>query len=211
MKETLRLPMPNENFTVTKIASGKRWYHVFSTESYKTNQATTFSQGWGDTRFSPIYGEESDSPVHTYYAADTIECAWMESILHDIGPGGVFELTRLRHFRMAEIVLDTDLSCVNFHTPYLAKMGLSRQALIDTPNSHYGRTRQWASAAYRQNVNSQGIAYGSRLDDSGKCIMLFKDRLPMPPFRIVNEVAMSLEPWRGGFRKYAEQTGINLI
>ena len=45
---------------------------------YRIRLLKARSQGWGDTRFAPI-STGTDSPVHTYYVANTLECAYMES------------------------------------------------------------------------------------------------------------------------------------
>lgn len=86
-------PGPAEAFTeitvdVTEVSA---WYHVYSTKDHP-NTATTFSEGWGDTRFAPILREDGKTPVHTYYAANLIECAIKESIFHDtpLDPPGLF-------------------------------------------------------------------------------------------------------------------------
>jgi hypothetical protein len=81
------------------------WFHVYSTKTHP-NQAETFSQGWGDTRFAPIQREDG-TPVHTYYAASTPECAYMESVLHDVPllPPGAFNVDELRYFRLAQFTL----------------------------------------------------------------------------------------------------------
>ena len=58
------------------------WFHVYSTKNHPTH-ADSFSKGWGDTRFAPIRADDG-SWLHTYYVASTPECAYIESVLHEI-------------------------------------------------------------------------------------------------------------------------------
>ena len=39
---------------------------------------------------------------------------------------------------------------------------------------------------------AQAVGYGSRRDDSARCLMLFKQRLPDPPFEILGEEALAI-------------------
>lgn len=172
------------------------WYHVYSTQDHP-NTATTFAEGWGDTRFAPIYFPDG-SPVHTYYAASTFECAVMESVLHEIelSPPSVFYVDCLKHFRLARIELDYSLECVSFHTPYLPALDLTRAQLIDSLPAYYGQTRAWAQAAFDQRPGVHALAYGSRRHDAGRCVMLFGQRLPTPRFTVLSDEPLSLDPLR---------------
>jgi hypothetical protein len=185
----LRSPSSAERFTIVNItaADAAKWYHVYSTEPVRANDAATFSHGWGDTRFSPIT-DFAGRFIDTYYLASTVAGAFMESILHDVSiPGGVLQTWKLAHYHLAEIELTGALAAVSFHSNYLEKMGLSRVDLIERLPSEYHRTRLWAQAAYRQEHSAQAIAYGSRRDDSARCLMLFKQRLPKIPFNVISD------------------------
>lgn len=187
---TFFIPVPklNEQFTVETIEPNI-WYHIYCTESYPT-KADTFNEGWGQTRFAPIQNAVGGD-VHTYYAASTIRCAMMESVLHDVSLSAPqpFRINRLHKFHLAKIALTSSLSAVSFHTPFLGALKLSRMQLIESLPAFYGQTSKWAEAAYAQKPDSAAIMYGSRRDDAGNCIMLFKDRLPDPakPFDILSD------------------------
>lgn len=164
------------------------WFHVYCTERFSSTTATTFAQGWGDTRFAPLK-QPDGSPVHTWYGASAPEVAYMESVLHDmpLSPPGVFEVDRLRHFHLARVRISRPLQCVQFHTPYLPKLGLSRAQLIDSLPACYPETRAWAQAAFDQCPNAQALAYGSRRHDAGRCIMLFGQRLPAESLTVLGD------------------------
>jgi hypothetical protein len=181
-------PKPDEPFTVETLEP-EVWYHIYCTETHPT-KADTFNEGWGQTRFAPIK-DAAGTQVHTYYAASTMRCAMMESILHDVSLAmpQPFRMSRLHHFHLATIKLPAPLPAVSFHTPFLEALQLSRTQLIESLPAYYDRTSQWSEAAYAQVTNAAAIMYGSRRDDAGKCIMLFKDRLPTPakPFHVIGD------------------------
>jgi hypothetical protein len=81
---SIRQPGASEPFVLDAVTPAQFpvWFHVYCTKKYPT-KPETFSQGWGDTRFAPI-STGTGSPVHTYYLASTPECAYMESVLHEI-------------------------------------------------------------------------------------------------------------------------------
>jgi hypothetical protein len=191
-------PGPNEKFTEVdiKLAEVGIWYHVYCTEQYPS-AADSFNLGWGDTRFAPLMDARGCS-IHTYYAASTPECAFMESVLHDVplAPPGYFEVDRLVHYRLATLKLRADLKAVSFHTPYLPKLNLNRGQLIDSLPAYYKLTRVWAQAAYLQVPDAQAITYCSRRDDSARCIMLFGQRLTLPAFDVIAD-----EPLATGVRR----------
>lgn len=173
------------------------WFHVYSTRSHPDTQADTFAQGWGDTRFAPILAE-SGAPTHTYYVASTAQAAYMESVLHDVSlsPPGMFELATLACYHLVRLRLPPRLRFVSLHTPFLPRLGLTRAQLVDSPPACYRHTRRWAQAAYLQCPKAQALGYGSRRDDAARCLMLFRQRLPDPPFEV-----LQVEPLAIGTRR----------
>lgn len=115
----------------------------------------------------------------------------MESVLHDVplSAASPFRLRRLHDFHLATIELATPLQAVSFHTPFLEALKLSRTQFVESLPAYYKQTRKWCEAAYAQVTNAAAIMYGSRRDDAGRCIMLFKDRLPDPatPFAVIDD------------------------
>lgn len=206
-------PSAGAKFKTIRIAPTEvsTWYHVYSTKPPHVNKATTFAEGWGDTRFAPLTGDDG-SPVHTYYAASSVECAILESVLHDIPlyPPGQLNLDLLQHHRIAEIAFADALDCVSFHTPHLPALQLTRAQLIDSLPAHYPKTRAWAQAAYQQCANAQAIAYGSRRYDAHRCIMLFGQRIAPPPFKVVGDRPLAIAPGREQVLRLVEELGIGI-
>lgn len=206
----IKLPGPKESFTVERLKP-QVWYHVYCTEDHP-NTATTFNRGWGQTRFAPIK-QADGSQVHTYYAASTIRCAMLESVLHDIplDPPGVFEVNRLPDFHLVTLALEVDIDAVTFHTPFLHQLTLSRTMLIESHAACYPQTAAWAEAAFQQRPSAAAIKYGSRRDDEGNCIMLYEQRIPSMPFRIMDDRPLSSPDIRKQFLALVRQLGISEI
>jgi hypothetical protein len=170
------------------------WYHVYRPSA--RIKAQTFNPGLGDTRFAPLTG------TSTYYAASTARAAYLESILHDVSlqPPGVVDLDVLRTYRIATVELPNTVRCVSFHTPFLPRLKLTRAQLIDSPAVCYPETRAWAQAAFDQRLKAQGIAYTSRRDDAGRCLMLFGKRLrTRASLRVLVDEATDIVPRRVEF------------
>lgn len=195
----LRAPGPAEDFEIRDLAHADvaEWYHVYCTRDYPSTRADTFAEGWGDTRFAPIL-TETGTPVHTYYAASTPEAAYMESLLHDVplSPPGMFEVASLAHFHLVRLRLPASLRYVSFHTPFLPRLDIERAQLIDSLAACYPQTQRWSQAAYLQRGDVQAVGYGSRRDDAARCLMLFKQRLPDPPFEVLQEQPLAVGPRR---------------
>jgi hypothetical protein len=196
---TFPAPGPKENFKIVSITPDEVpfWYHVYSSKPFP-NTAGAFAKGWGETRFAPI--TQSDGTwVHTYYAASNIKCALNESILHDVPCGGQFYLRRLvdegRH--LAKIEFDRTIDVVSFHSTHLPLLKLSRELLIDSDAAAYVHSRPWAEAAFQQALGAEGVGYTSKRNDTGRCVMLFEQRLTKPyaglatPFRVVEDIDIS--------------------
>lgn len=211
----IQAPGPAEEFVLEEIDSDevREWYHVFSVNPYP-NTASGFSHGWGDTRFAPLTQPDS-TPVHTYYAASTFNCAVMESVFHDVPlePPGNFDLDKLGGYRIARIALTNPIRCVTFHSPYLPALGLDRHRLIESLPAFYAQTRRWAQAAFDQRPEAQGIAYGSRRHDAGRCIMLFGQRLanyPDHPFHVAEHASLAESPLRSRVTRLATSLKIGI-
>lgn len=194
----MKSPGSAEAFTVQSLddEAPTRWYHVYATHTHP-NTAYTFSQGWGSTRFAPINLPDG-SPAHTYYVASTISAAITESVLHDIplDPPGNLSVASLADFHLVELELAAPFDYVSFHSPFLPKLGLTRTELIESLPTLYGQTRPWAQAAIAQRPEAQAIGYGSRLHDASRCLMLVRQRLPDPPFIVVSERSLAVDPLR---------------
>jgi hypothetical protein len=171
---------------------------VYNSNKNHPTHADSFSKGWGDTRFAPTRAED-ETWVHTYYLASTPECAYIESVLHEIplNPPGFFDEDELRYYHLAKVILPEPLNCVSFHTPSLpALQNLTRARLIDSLPACSEETRALSQAAYLHRPEAQAIAHGSRRDDAGRCLMLFGQPMPNPHLTLLSDEPLALEPRR---------------
>lgn len=210
----LPAPGPSEKFTLETITHRQvpLWHHVYCTRDHP-NTAESFSLGWGDTRFAPLRLRDG-RPAGTWYAAASGRAACLESVLHDVplDPPGVFALDDLAHYRVATLELADAIPCVSFHTPFLPKLHLTRAQLIDSDAACYAETRAWAQAAFDQCKGAQGIVWGSKRDDSARCLMLFRQRFRRSPIRrVLHEAPLAAQPHRDEFVDLALRLGIHLI
>lgn len=210
----LRAPGADERFQVRELSHRDvaEWFHVYSTRSHPGTRADSFAEGWGDTRFAPILAP-SGEPVHTYYVASTPQAAIMESVLHDVAlsPPGLFELASLAHFHLVRLRLPAPLRYVSLHTPDLPRLGIERAQLIDSLPAHYPQTRRWSQAAYLQRPDAQALGYGSRRDDSARCLMLFRHRLPDPPLEIMQEEPLAIGTRRAETMALVRSLGLHEV
>lgn len=198
------LPAPGEreDFTLRPITRREVpvWYHAYCTATHPV-RADSFNQGWGSTRFAPLR-QVDGTPVHTWYAASTVEGALMESLLHDVplSPPGLFEHASLAHWHLATVQLPEPLNAVSFHTRDLPRLaappGLGRTALIDSLPPHYPATRAWAQAAFDQCPAAQAISWTARRDDTARCVVLFGQRLATPALTVLADEPLALPPRR---------------
>ncbi|WP_298233928.1 RES family NAD+ phosphorylase [uncultured Azohydromonas sp.] len=193
-----RAPGVDERFVVRQLTreDAPFWYHVYSKRApYAANTALSFNQGWGSTRFAPIRLADG-SWAHTYYVASSREGAYLESVLHDIplGVAAFFDKTGLDVSYLARIQLSDPFEYVSLHSHDLPALGLTRAQLIDSLPADYGLTRPWAEAALIQRPGAAAIGYTSRRNDSARCLMLVEQRMPRPPFTVVENTCIGSSP-----------------
>jgi hypothetical protein len=129
----------------------------------------------GNARFSPI--RDSDGKIiPTLYAGTSLDCAFMETIFHDVPFVAGFKplsLTKLAGKVHTVFTPKLDFKLVDLGTIALRRLGVDRAHLIDTTKWHYPETRKWAERLYAQFRDVQGLRWSSRQDDSAQAVMLF--------------------------------------
>jgi hypothetical protein len=134
----------------------------------------------GNARFSPIFNS-AEELIPTIYAGNSLECALMETVFHDVPfKAGFKPLSRTRLLKrvFSRLHLSRDLKLIDLSSIALRKLGVPRSALIDTTKFHYPRTRRWAEAFHRQFPVAEGLRWTSRQDDRAQAMVLFGDRVP---------------------------------
>lgn len=212
----IRAPDAREPFNVIPLNAARHpvWYHVYSTAAYPKNGPLTFSQGSGNARFSPLKPPGREA-IATYYVADSVEAALVESVLHDVvlGVKGVkVGLDLLEHQHLATVKLTKNLRLVSFQSVDLNPLGLTREQLIASLPVDYPHTRRWAQAAFDACPKAQGLIWTSRRDDRARCLMLFQERLPKNALKTRAEPEdLWLAPRRSEFIALCKRMSIGVV
>ena len=166
-------PLKTTPYSLKKGTVLHRVHH----EQYAADQ---FNPGRrGNARFSPIQDAEGE-PISTIYAGVTKDCAMMETVFHDVSfaPGvKTYDKSKLEGQVHSTLEVTRDLELVDLTAVSLRKLGITRNALIDTEKAQYPTTRKWAEKLYEQCPTAQGLVWVSRQDDTARAMMLFGDRI----------------------------------
>ncbi|WP_431819423.1 RES family NAD+ phosphorylase [Burkholderia sp. F1] len=181
-QNTTPAPPDGLNATTITLEAGTVLHRVHL-DRYKADQFNPGVQG--NARFSPIKDAKGDA-IPTLYGGETMVCAMMESVFHDVphAPGfKTLDKSKLVGQVHSEVAVIQNLELVDLASVPLRKLGVSRKQLIDTEKDQYPATRQWAEALHRQCPQAQGLSWISRQDDSARAVVLFGDRIPPAALR----------------------------
>lgn len=139
------------------------------------------------TRFAPIRDTHGRC-IPSLYAADTVEAAIYETILHDVPLHAVRK-------SVPRSVLDTrrhtillprrELRLASLRAPDLRKWGIDRKRLIGGLPTQYARTALWAKAVHDRFEEIDGLVWTSNLCDPDAALLLFGDRATAADLRVV--------------------------
>ncbi len=137
-----------------------------------------FNPGTGGDRgrFHPLRNA-SGRLVPTLYAADSIDGALSETVLHSVFAGGVILRSRLEGQCLTRIELTRDILVADLSGHGLRRLGLTRGQLLDCGASHYAETARWAEAIHRSDDSLHGMVWVSRQFDTATALLAFGDRL----------------------------------
>lgn len=164
------------NITLETLEAGTALHRVHK-EEYAADQ---FNPGVrGNARFSPIKDEKGDA-VPTMYAGETVDCALMETIFHDVPhtPGlktlGKRKLNGQVH---SILTVQKDICVASLTSIPLRRMGIRKSDLIETEKDRYPETREVAESIRNQHPDVQGLVWVSKQDDKALAYVLFGDRI----------------------------------
>ncbi|WGW12945.1 RES family NAD+ phosphorylase [Saxibacter everestensis] len=146
--------------------------------------ALSFNPGYGSvTRFG-FFGQPR---VPILYAADSLEAAVCETLLHDVPvEGGQLLTTNVDRSAAAGIRPTRNLRLAKFHGTGLRRLKVTQAQLTDTPPTKYDRTVRWAEAAY--SAGFDGISWMSAKCNTDRAFVLFGgDRVATEDLRIDRE------------------------
>ena len=100
----------------------------------------------GETRFAPIYDDDQNC-IPTLYAADSVEAAIYESVLHDdplVADVKGVRLNTVLTYQLSDLLVLRSLRLASLRAPDLMKWGVRKSALIGSTSAHYKNTGIWA-------------------------------------------------------------------
>lgn len=140
-------------------------------------------------RFSPLV-DAKGRVIPAIYAAQSLEGALMESVLHNVpfpssGYQHDFKQDREGTYHVSQVRSTAALTLVDLTTPGLQAMGLRPSDLFESNKRDYPRTQGWAEWFRAKCATAQGLYWLSRRYNEAVVIVLYKDRVPP---RILKEV-----------------------
>jgi hypothetical protein len=134
------------------------------------------------TRFAPLYATTpaGRACVPTLYIGEAYEAAAFETIFRNLPlkplRRQVFEVDFAGRGH-ARLLVNRDLILGPFFHQNLARIGQTRQSMIDTDATCYGETVPWAAAAHQSFPSLDGLVWTSHQHDRGFACVLFGDRV----------------------------------
>ncbi|HME27939.1 MAG TPA: RES domain-containing protein [Acetobacteraceae bacterium] len=117
--------------------------------------------------------------VPTLYVGETYEAAAFETVFRNLPPKPmgrqVFEIDLARR-NHARLLVNRDLILGPFFHQNLARIGQTRQSMIDTDATCYGETVLWAAAVHVSFPHLDGLIWTSHQHDRETACVLFGDR-----------------------------------
>jgi RES domain len=164
------------------------WYRCH--KSTFTENAFNGSGG-GDTRFSPLRSL-TGATVPTLYAGETIECAYMETVLHDLPidlSGHILDLDDLEGRVISQIAPTRTLKLIDLTTTGLRRLGLQKSKVIETTPLQYAETRVLAERLHASFPEVDGLRWISRQYDESSACVLFGDRVVKSDLQVTAPMA----------------------
>jgi RES domain len=133
------------------------------------------------TRFAPLYVTTPAGRVcvPTLYVGETYEAAAFETMFRNLPPKPlrrqVFEIDFAGRGH-ARLLVNRDLILGPFFHQNLARIGQTRQSMIDTDATCYGQTVLWGAAVHESFAYLDGLVWTSRQHDRDYACVLFGDR-----------------------------------
>jgi hypothetical protein len=175
-----------------------------------------FNPGDGVARFRPIRNA-SGAVVPTAYGAHDQETAIAEAVLR-----GVSALNRgtprRRLFRlevdgldMARLRTTRPLRLVRMHGLGLTRLNLLREQVIDSSESEYDYTAEWAQALYGHRSRPHGLVWTSRQNDTSRAFILWGGTRVRPEWLQLegDPVALDREPGLDLIRQVCADAGVD--
>lgn len=175
------LPPPDAGSPALRTVQPGIWWRIhrlsprtglFASQAFNTS-------GRGHARFSPLRAGRRVVPV--LYAAQTLDGALMETVLHDVpfpSTGHIHDLQRnlQSDLHASRISLTAPLQLVDLSKLGLQRMGLRVSQMFETDACDYARTQAWARWLHITVPQAQGLYWMCARQPECAGLMLFGDR-----------------------------------
>ena len=169
------------------------------------------------TRFAPLHVMTATGRtcVPTLYVGETYESAAFETVFRNLPPKPlrrqVFEID-LAGCGYGRLLANRDLILGPFFHQNLARIGQTRQSMIDTDATCYGDTVLWAAAVHRSFPALDGLVWTSHQHDRDFACVLFGDRVSEADITPTGVVApIDAGPGRERIGDFAREYEIDII
>ena len=144
--------------------------------------ATQFNDTkFGNARFSPIRNAD-ELIIPTLYGGSTFDCAAMETVFHNVPyTDGVKTVRKTPFVNYAHSVIasNRNLKLADLSSVGLLSLNISNNQLIDTEQTQYPKTREWAEKLHESIGDCDGLQWMSRRDNRAEAVVLFGDRISL--------------------------------
>lgn len=168
----------------TRTVAPRTWWrvHSFDPLTGKFGPVAFNDSAKSQARFSPLV-DHTGAVIAAIYAAESLEGALMESVLHDVpfpssGYQHDFKRDREGAYHVSQVRTTATLTLVDLTTPGLQKMGLRPSDLFESNKRDYPRTQRWAQWFRGQCAKAQGLYWVSRRYNEAAVMVLYADRVP---------------------------------
>lgn len=191
---TLKVPSPFPSPRTIPLVAGTVLHRIHSNQ-FKGDE---FNPGLGrPSRFAPL--KAASGVVPTMYAANHLNCAIYETLLHDV-PVGAMGMTlgwhRIDPSDHSELILTAPVLVAQLNEPDLKRMETTRRELLDSSPRHYRKTAAWAAALIDEHPHIAGLAWTSSKDDAGTSYVFFGARIPSGVVKVTESTSVKDCPMR---------------
>ena len=169
------------------VPAGMHLHHVHPS----VFPANSFNTG-GCGRFHP-FSDTAGNPMPCLYAADSIAGSYIETVFRSIGEKSCTQVPakRLRQFSHALLTARKELRLAHLSGDTLARLHITRTALLEPGPAYYADTVRWAKAIHAAYPALHGLAWISRQHDATTCFMLFGDRVASDDLQVTKTLSLA--------------------
>lgn len=169
------------------VATGMRLHRVHDSRF----APDSFNPG-GCGRLHP-FASAAGNPVPCLYAADSVAGSYTETVFRSIGQQSCMQVParRMRQYSYSLLSAGKELRLAHLGGDALARLRLTRAALLEPGPGSYAGTVRWAQAIHAAYPKLHGLAWISRQHDASVCLMLFGDRVAPQDLQVLSTTRLA--------------------